>query len=132
MMRRRKVGIGLILMGCVVAAFATARLSREGAPRHPTVIATLLARVDTDGDGFVDQEEYAAVAMEDDPLEAFDANGDGRLGPDELEEQFLSENPTEWARSRRAPARRPTASHDPTNDITTAPPTPTIPPPRSR
>lgn len=76
--------------------------------QYPAITATILARVDRDGNGVVSMEEYATTAMDDEPMTPFDRNGDHQLSPKELEDMFLQAKPVELrgARGRKAIAMR--------------------------
>jgi len=71
------------------------------APDHPDVVAALMARVDTDGDGVVSAAEYQRVAFADDPMETYDADGDKVLRPYEIESMLRDASPSVLARKRQ-------------------------------
>ncbi len=67
------------------------------------VMAELLARVDADGSGAIDRDEYHHSAADDGSFRAYDADGDGLLDASELELALLDADPTTRIERRQAP-----------------------------
>lgn len=63
------------------------------APQYPEVTAAILARVDTNGDGVVDVQEFAPIAAVGEPLSLYDQDGNGTLSAIEVEQSFLQTPP---------------------------------------
>lgn len=72
---------------------------REPPLRYPEITHDILSRVDADGSGYVEAEEYGRVALPDTPLHHFDLDGDGRLSPAEVEASLLGESVAEMLES---------------------------------
>jgi len=70
-------------------------------PKYPAVAEALMARADQDGDGAIDAAEYALLARADEPMATCDGNGDGSIDVVELEDCFLTVNPTRLQAERR-------------------------------
>lgn len=64
----------------------------EPSLRYPEITHDVLARVDTDGSGYVEAEEYTRVSLPETPLDHFDTDGDGRLSPAEVEHSLIDES----------------------------------------
>jgi hypothetical protein len=74
-------------------AFLTWR-AREPDPKYPALAADIMRRVDLDADGRVSADEYQQFALSDEPMTPWDLDGDEALSLYELENQFLSTDPT--------------------------------------
>ena len=76
--------------------------------QYPEVTTAMMARLDPDRDGFITQEEYAQLAFDDEPIENYDTNGDGKLNSVEMEQLLLSVDP---ATMRQRRSQRPQRRH---------------------
>jgi hypothetical protein len=93
-MKRAVLAVAVVL---VVAGVCLVVWKRPWAPReelrYPDVVAAILVRVDTDGDGAVSRVEYARTAAPEEPFERYDVDGDDRISQLELERGFVEVNP---------------------------------------
>lgn len=108
---RRRLAATALSIGGLLGAWRLLP-NRDTSVLYHNVSDPLFTDVDTDGDGTIDESEYAAVTMPDEPFATVDADADGRLTPAELERAVLTTDPTALADHRKArlpppqPARR--------------------------
>jgi len=67
--------------------------------------AAVIAEADTDGDGALSREEYAAVSMPDDPLKSYDLDDNRQLSVEELATMLLEADPARQQEARRRGGR---------------------------
>ena len=82
----RSLAAGLALL---LAGWSCWRVLGPRRPQRPALIAPLMARMDRDGDGRLDQQEFQALAPAATALEIYDLDDDGWLESWELERQLL-------------------------------------------
>jgi len=90
----RVLGIALAL---VTTALAFWTVGRPMAPRHADLVQPLFARMDGNGDGGLDADEYGPLAGPTVPLPRVDIDGNGTISPAELEAFLLYVDPTRFS-----------------------------------
>ena len=81
----------LLALGGMLLAIAM--LWHTPAPRYPVQTAALMAAMDDDGDGGLDETEFRRRAPSATPMTLYDLNHSGRLEPYELEAMVLAVDP---------------------------------------
>lgn len=74
---------------------------RPPAPKYPAQTGAMMARLDANGDGRLDAQEYARLGQPGVPLAIFDADGSGALELVELEVMLLGVDPAWMAAQAR-------------------------------
>ena len=86
----------LLAVTALLASWALWVMARPARPQHPSVVTPLFARMDTDGNGSLDEVEYRTVSSPRVPLKTLDISGDGAISPAELEAFLVEVSPAEF------------------------------------
>jgi len=82
-----------LLLALALGGWALQRAFAPPPLRYPGPTTALFDRLDPNGDGRIDAEEYARQSPPGSPLSAVDADGDGALSPWEVELLYLTVDP---------------------------------------